>query len=291
MFSSQVSPTISTGSGSGREEFLPDGGQNASRKSKFIDMSNLSDIGFPTKSNEELNDLVERWLRDVTEIRCPKGTYLTFSDPSGAQIYLQMDTSGEFTGLNPYYAGSSRRRVYITGLIERDSSPLDGGLHAWANAEKEDEGDYPFVFDVPDIFTAPTDFPKVAEIQLNAFATNDLEMFETEDAFFAAQAGEPKFAAQSFIPIGLFRENDGIPPQAHGRFAGQVKDFARKTNHLTGTDFYWFLVETLGGEIDVVSDPNYVKIEPRTGAILSGSFWLTGRIRPSAENIQTENGK
>jgi hypothetical protein len=248
-------------------------------------MSTLSDIGFPTSSNEELNDLVERWLQDVTEIHCPKGTYLRFSDRSGAQIYLQMDASGEFTGLNPYYAGISRRKVYITGVIERDSSPLDGGWHAWANAEKADEGDYPFVFDVPDIFAASPDLPTVAEIQLNAFATNDLAMFETEDAFFAAQDGETKFAVQSFIPIGLFREKDGIPPQAHGRFGGHVRDFARKTNHLTGADFYWFLVETLGGEIDVVSDPNYVKIEPRTGVILSGSFWLTGRIWHSAENV------
>lgn len=241
-------------------------------------MSNLSDIGFPTSSNEELNGYIEKWLQNVTEIPCRKGHYLKFADESGAEIYLQMNFEGELTGLNPYFAGKSRRKVLLTELIERDSSPLDGGLYAWANAEKEGEGEYPFVFDLPDVFVHQIDLPTATEIQLNAFATNDLQVFENEQTFFDSQTGEPKFAANSFIPIGLFRENEDIPPQAHGQFAGIVKEFELKTNKFTGAKFYWFLVETLGGEIDVVSDPNYIKNEPRIDSIIHGSFWLTGRI-------------
>jgi hypothetical protein len=241
-------------------------------------MSNLSDIGFPTSSNEELNSYIERWLANVSEIPCRKGHYLKFADESGAEIYLQMDFGGEFTGLNPYFAGKSRRKVFLTELIERDSSPMDGGIHAWANGEKEGEGDYPFVFDVPDVFVGNIDLPMVCEIQLNAFATNDLQIFESEDDFFASQTDEVKYASQSFVPIGLFRQNEGIPPQAHGKFAGVVKEFELKNNQFSGANFYWFLVETLGGEIDVVCDPNYIKDEPRIGSIIHGSFWLTGRI-------------
>lgn len=241
-------------------------------------MSNLSDIGFPTSSNEELNGYIEKWLENVTQIPSQKGTYLKFADESGAEIYLQMDFGGELTGLNPYFNGKSQRKVFLTELIERDSSPLDGGIHAWANAEKEREGDYPFVFDLPDVFVSRIDLPSVGEIQLNAFATNDLAVYESEQSFLDSQKEEPKFAANSFIPIGLFRQNEGIPPQAHGRFAGTIKEFELKTNQSSGAKFYWFLVETLGGEIDVVSDVNYVKKEPRIGSIIHGSFWLTGRI-------------
>ena len=241
-------------------------------------MSNLSDIGFPTSSNEELNNYIERWLANVTEVPCRKGHYLKFADQSGAEIYLQMDFGGEFTGLNPYFAGKSRRKVFLTQLIERDSSPMDGGFHAWANSEKEGEGDYPFVFDVPDTFVYQIDLPIIAEIQLNAFATNDLQLFENENDFFDSQTEEVKFAANSFVPIGLFRQSEEIPPQAHGQFAGTIKEFELKKNQFSGANFYWFLVETLGGEIDVVSDPNYIKIEPRIGSIVHGSFWLTGRI-------------
>ena len=241
-------------------------------------MSNLSDIGFPTSSNEQLNGYIERWLANVTEIPCRKGHYLKFADESGAEIYLQMDFGGEFTGLNPYFNGKSRRKVFLTNMIERDSSPMDGGFHAWANGEKEGEGDYPFVFDVPDIFVGKIDLPTVSEIQLNAFATNDLAMFENEQAFLDSQTEEVKLASNSFIPIGLFRQNEGVPPQAHGQFAGTIKEFELRTNQFSGANFYWFLVETLGGEIDVVSDPNYIKNEPRIGSIIHGSFWLTGKI-------------
>ena len=66
-------------------------------------MSNLSDVGFPTSSNEELNKLVESWLKKVTEIPCRKGSYLKFADESGAEIYLQMNFSGELAGFNPYF--------------------------------------------------------------------------------------------------------------------------------------------------------------------------------------------
>jgi hypothetical protein len=241
-------------------------------------MSNLSDVGFPTSSNEDLNNLIEKWLENVAEIPSRKGTYLKFGDESGAEIYLQMDHGGDLTGLNPYFAGKSRRKVFLTEFIERDSSELDGAFHAWANAEKEGEGDYPFVLDLPDAFTYQINLPLACEIQLNAFATNDLQVFESEGEFLDSQTEEIKFAAHSFIPIGLFRQNEGIPPQAHGQFAGTVKEFELKTNQMTGKNFYWFLVETLGGEIDVVSDPNYVKKEPQINSIIHGSFWLTGKI-------------
>lgn len=241
-------------------------------------MSNLSDVGFPIASNEELNKLIESWLKNVTEIPCRKGSYLKFEDESGAEIYLQMNFSGELAGFNPYFKGKSRRKVFITELIERDTSELDGGFHVWANGEKADDGDYPFVFDVPDIFVNLPTVETVHEIQLNAFATNDLGMYESEQAYFNSQPEKVKIASQSFIPIGLFRQNEGIPPQAHGQFAGVVKHFELKTNQFTGAKFYWFLVETLGGEVDVVSDPNYVKIEPQIGAVIHGSFWLTGKV-------------
>lgn len=241
-------------------------------------MSNLSDIGFPLTANEDLNKLIEDCLKNVTEIPCRKGAYLKFSDVSGAEIYLQMNFGGDLMGLNPYFNGKSRRKVFITELIERDTSDLDGGFHAWANADEADAGDYPFVFDRPDIFTNQIELPAACEIQLNAFATNDLGIYDNEQEFFDSQKDEIKLSTESFIPIGLFRQNEEIPPQAHGQFAGTIKSFELKTNQSSGAKFYWFLVETLGGEIDVISDPNYVKKEPQIGSIIYGSFWLNGKI-------------
>jgi hypothetical protein len=51
-----------------------------------------------------------------------------------------------------------------------------------------------------------------------------------------------------------------------------------KRNQRTKANFYWFLVETLGGEIDVVADPKLIASEPQLGGVVSGQFWLSGRL-------------
>ena len=250
-------------------------------------MSNLSDIGFPTPDEQAVNEMIMHVLEFARPIQCEQGFYLKFSDASGAEIYLQGNFDQELVGFNPHFAGTSRRKVGLTQKIERDSSELDGGFHAWANpfeADKEISGEYPFVFDVPDFrMNEIESFPAVKDIQLTAFASNDFQMFASEEDFFASQESELKYASKSFVPSGLFSfdENENIDlnvVRPIGKFAGEIKSFDQRTNQLSGQDFYWFSVETLGGEIDVVADPKFVTEEPKIGGIVSGQFWLSGRI-------------
>jgi hypothetical protein len=51
-----------------------------------------------------------------------------------------------------------------------------------------------------------------------------------------------------------------------------------KINTLTGHAFYWALVDTYGGAYDVVIDPSLLPGVPAVGGVISGSFWLSGRI-------------
>jgi hypothetical protein len=37
-------------------------------------------------------------------------------------------------------------------------------------------------------------------------------------------------------------------------------------------------VDTLGGEVDVVADVKLISSEPQIGGIVSGQFWLSGKI-------------
>ncbi len=250
-------------------------------------MSNLSDIGFPVRHEGDVNDVIMSVLNHVGEVRCPRGFYLKFSDKSGAEIYLQGNFDQELVGFNPHFAGKSKRKVALTEVIEREASELDGGFHAWANPQDEtnpESGEYPFVFDLPDFRTVPNlQLPQTAEIQLTAFASNDFKIFASEKEFDENQdAEEIKSASKSFIPSGLFTPDEAtketVPPRPIGIFAGEIKEFELKTNSLTNAEFYWFLVETLGGEVDVVSDPKWIETEPKIGGIVSGQFWLSGRI-------------
>lgn len=251
-------------------------------------MSNLSDIGFPTPDEQAVNEMIMHVLEFARPIQCQHGFYLKFSDASGAEIYLQGNFDQELVGFNPHFAGTSRQKVALTQEIERDSSKLDGGFHAWANpfeADGEISGEYPFVFDSPDFLTVEIeDFPIVKDIQLTAFASNDFQIFASEQEFYDLQTSEAKLASKSFIPSGLFPpeqtdENlDLSVVRPIGIFTGEIKEFDRRTNQLSGQDFYWLSVETLGGEIDVVADPKLIPGEPKPGGIVSGQFWLSGRI-------------
>lgn len=252
-------------------------------------MSNLSDIGFPVRSEHDVNQVIMDIMNHLTTVPCPpRGFYFKFADSSGAEIYMQTNPAQEILGFNPAFNGKSRRKVGLTAIIERDTSELDGAFHAWANPTTEDienSGEYPFVFDVPDFRTKDQiQLPKVLEIQLTAFASKDFYVFAGKEDFDSSQAGEPAVASRSFIPSGLysFDENGGMvdidPPQAHGILTGEIREFELQTNEFTGEKFYWFRVDTFGGEIDVVADINLVKTEPKVDGIVRGSFWLSGKI-------------
>ena len=230
--------------------------------------------------------MISHVLELAETVRCPQGFYLKFADASGAEIWVQGNFEQELIGFNPHFAGKSRRLVGLTRAIERESSILDGGFHAWAEPDADkitDSGEYPFVFDVPDFRTIEKiNFPSLQEIQLTAFASNDFVIYKSEKDYLDAQDSEIKFAAKSFIPSGLFtpdEEKTAVePPRPIGIFTGEIKEFELKTNELSNEKFYWFLVETLGGEVDVVADVKLIASEPQIGGIVSGQFWLSGRI-------------
>lgn len=232
--------------------------------------------------------MISHCLELTETIRCARGFYLKFSDASGAEIWLQGNFEQELIGFNPHFAGKSRRTVNLTKAIERDASELDGGFHAWANPTAEaDEvsGEYPFVFDVPDFrLNEIPALPKICEIQLTAFASNDFKIYADEKDFEDNQTGESKFAVKSFISSGLsvFDADDETADlnavRPVGVLIGSIKEYELKTNQLSGNKFYWFLVDTFGGEVDVVADENLITITPNVGAIVSGQFWLSGKI-------------
>ncbi len=248
-------------------------------------MSNLSDIGFPVQGEQDVNVLITETIKYVESIRCPQGFYLRFSDASGAEIYLQGNIEQELIGFNPHFDGKSRRKVRLTKAIERDSSQLDGGFQAWANPTDETakSGEYEFVFDVPDFrMNGEIVFPNNCEIQLTAFASNDFKVFKGEVDFYYGQDAETQMSAKSFFSSGLFLTKDSLIPVESARpigvFAGEIKEFELKTNELSGEKFYWFLVETSGGVVDVVADVNLVPNEPNIGGVVSGQFWLSGKL-------------
>jgi hypothetical protein len=252
--------------------------------------SNFSTIGLPLGSEEDMNALANRVGPLAERVAAQRGEYYRWSDPSGAEIWLQVNTNNELIGMNPHYAGRSAVRVGLTArLPSAGPSELDGSFHGWADpaGDAPDTGCYPFVFDAPDYrLHEELSLPARKVVQIAAFAQT-IAAFETIAAYEASQTGDLKSASQSFIPSGLFAPagDATVTPQARAIFAGHVLAADAKINVLTGCVFYWALVETFGGAYDVVIDSNLLPGVPAVGGVISGSFWLSGRIIRSGPRV------
>ena len=152
-------------------------------------------------------------------------------------------------------------------------------------AEAGERGDYPFAFDCPDAATHEAlVLPATVTAQIAAFA-QQLDVHESAAAYDAAQAAQGlAFGARSFIPSGLISPSGEpvTPPESHALIAGLVVEAEERHNTVTGTPFWWALLDTIGGTFDVVIDPSLVERPVRAGNVISGWFWLSGRLQTAA---------
>jgi hypothetical protein len=199
-------------------------------------------------------------------------------------LWLQITSKGDAMGMNPHFAGESSIRVGVEARVERPAqTPLDGAFLAWANppAGESTGGDYPFAFDCPDAARhLDLALPVVATAQVAAFA-QQVSRYESADAYASsADAAGTGGASRSFIPSGLISPSGEpvIPPESHALIAGQVVEAGPRVNAVTGVHYWWALIDAFGGTFDVVIDPQLLPEQPRVGNVLSGWFWLSGRL-------------
>jgi len=242
--------------------------------------THFSTIGMPIDTDAELLQCVERIMPDAEKIPTPHGTYFRWGDPSGAELWIQLNPENELVGVNPHFGGRARVRVLLTHFLDTGNpNPLEGRFHGWADPTKavaEQSGAYPFLCDAPDAAChLGLTFPTEVDVQVAAFA-HDIQVFANPKAFDATQTSDAWQTSQTFVPSGLLgAANEG---RAEASFNGHVLRTERRTNRLTGVEFVWCLVNSTGGTFDVVADPELLPKLPPVGGVISGGFWLTGRI-------------
>jgi hypothetical protein len=250
--------------------------------------SQFSAIGFTVSSGEDLAALASRVAERADTIDAGAGQYLKWAPPSGEQLWLQVKRSGDAMGMNPHFEGKSSVRVAVEARVAREAhTPLDGTFLAWANppAGAESGGDYPFAFDCPDAATHDAlALPATLTAQIAAFAQT-ISVYESRTVYDAAQAAQGlSFASKSFIPSGLISPSGEpvTPPESHALISGEVLEAEERVNAVTGQAFWWALVDTVGGTFDVVIDPALLTLPVEAGNVISGWFWLSGRLKTSA---------
>jgi hypothetical protein len=251
--------------------------------------SQFSAIGFAVSSGEDLAALASRVAERADTVNARAGQYLKWAPPSGEQLWLQVKHNGDAMGMNPHFQGKSSLRVAVEARIARDAhTPLDGTFLAWANppAGEVTGGDYPFAFDCPDAATHDTlTLPATLTAQIAAFA-QQITVYASRAEYDAAQAAQGlSFGSRSFIPSGLISPSGEpvVPPESHALIAGEVIEAEERRNSVTGEPFWWALIDTLGGTFDVVVDPSLLSGQPiHAGNVISGWFWLSGRLEQAA---------
>lgn len=246
--------------------------------------SHFSTIGFQAQTREDFSRLAMQAARAGRKVEVPgQGSYLVWSPGERIELWAQINQQGQLIGLNPHFNGGAVMQVGLARRISRpNDTELDGAFYGWAGVPANDPqgGAYPFVFDAPDyrIYDA-LQLPKVANIQLAAFA-HEMNTYKNEEAF---RASESRMAAESCIPSGTFHPGPqgGLidPPRSEVIYYGRVLETATLTNPSTHLSFHWARIRTLGGEVDLVADPEVVKGTIVKDGIVGGLFWLSGRLQ------------
>lgn len=246
--------------------------------------SQFSALGFAASSGEDLAALASSVASRADSVFVDGGEYLRWAPASGEQLWLQLKKNGDAMGMNPHFVGKSQIRAAIETRVPRDNhTPLDGTFVAWANppAGADTGGDYPFVFDCPDAAVhAALPIPSTVVVQIAAFA-QQATLYASEADYVSAQLAQGmSFPSKSFIPSGLISPSGQpvVPPEPHALISGHVVEAEERHNALTGNAFFWALVDTIGGTYDVVIDPALLEHRPSQGNIVSGWFWLSGRL-------------
>jgi hypothetical protein len=245
--------------------------------------NHLSAIGFPADSEADVMAVVERAGREGHAIPSRSGAYYVLAPGGGPELWVQIrrDKKGQpkFAGFNPHFRGDARMRFGAIAAIRSDDYPMEGTLEGWADPADEtpESGVFPLSVEIPDFEISVADivFLRTLEIQISAFA-HLATCFLDANAFVrdGVKMGGVGMATKSFIPLGAFKGEKA----STAFFCGEILKAQVKTNPSGGGKYNYVLVDTLGGQIDMVADMSVLIGEPRVGGIAQCQGWLSARL-------------
>ena len=212
--------------------------------------------------------------------------------PCGAELwaaakYNDQLKANESLGFVPHFFGSSRIALKVEERNEDDSE-----CNAWLNANADGSlrvGSLEFNCLVGSLeFNCPNyllykkilkDRPNVI-VQMAAFA-EEIETYDSVEKYYEEQLKLPfKTSSKSFGHLSVFEPEK----TCKAVLSGHVLETELKVNEKTGESFYWALIDTLHGQMDVVVDHYCYEINPpKVGGVIYGAFWLSGRIMNEGE--------
>lgn len=244
-------------------------------------MNDFATIGFTTDQNWDINEFKKtlglaaekgEWIKALVD-----GYYIKLSGESGEEIWAQANPDKELIGGHPHFSGQSRNIFLYQTYSNEKYSPLDASIYSHIQPG-DSETDYPLFIDCPDFFLHKQrkEGEKVV-LQITAFAKKDIEVFDDYESY--KEVHQNHLAERALIPVGTFNPDGSEKiPTAHALFIGNILEVKQVKNSFTGIEFYYLLVRTLSAEYDVVVGLDCIKKAPEVGNLITGIFWMSGRI-------------
>jgi hypothetical protein len=248
--------------------------------------NNFTSLGIYVNSPQEMIDFLVKASKYSERIDCEYGCLVKWESKTGAELWQHLTKEGKIGGFSLFYNGESNLPVRITKKIEKETyTNFEALLYAWTNTVEDDPSwcDFSFAFDCVNFpIDGKIEFPCIQNIKLSAFA-RELVIYVSEADYYAQQKGEQCFASKSFAPSGALPPDLDTSKQyeifPEAIFTGIILDYKEYKNELTEKNFYWIKTETLGGiVIDVVADIHLVNNTLNINGVISGVFYLCGKI-------------
>jgi hypothetical protein len=260
-------------------------------------------------TNDDMIKLFDYASKNAEKIPCNGiGYYSKWLSKTGAELWIHVNKSDEIIGVNPFYDGQSNFSIGIINKVKTNNEKYNDFvclLYAWVNPNDDlDGGDTQVIFDCVNIAAVgKIEIPCKKIIKLSAFA-HELSVFPNEENYKFEQEkqyGKIRLASKSFFPTGLFSPNEcndvkeneteyesfEMIPEAV--FTGIILDYKEYKNEITQNNFFWIKTETYGGIIDVLADPTLIEKELKKNGIISGVFYMYGKIIDPKCDLSTKN--
>lgn len=252
-----------------------------------------SDLGFLDRSTAGILATFRQMCEHGEVVETAGMRYLKWSIGEKLELWTRFKDGAPEPLFYSYYAGDARMQVALVEKTpRREPSRADGAFFcrgcACAGANWV-AGRNPFVFDTPDYHRYDgLSLPRMHAVQLTAFAF-EMKAYENEEEFDVAYPPDEQdycWDYQHFIPACMIapRGEDGELQPAAAEVSGFVQDTGIITNPITGIDFCWARIETIGGEMDVVCSPERLSGYLVKGGIAATTCYLFGRLIDDGSN-------
>ncbi len=229
-------------------------------------------------------------------IVCADGEYRTWLSPGGAEIWLHyphragdasagrpLEPIDDLKGMTVFQRGASVIRMRVHRRLSwKPENALDGVCIASLPALRRKGRAMPFVFEQLGYGVEPMPTPFEARVQVAGLA-HRVWAYATETEFLRAIPSQRLVARGSIAAMEPDEVADArliyrTKPGALWLVTGVIQKSIQLRNTLADKPYYWLLVETDRGRIDIVTNPDVIEGDISAGHTIQTVVSMVGRI-------------